>query len=293
MRRINKILLPVLIFLILAVHTNSFAQNNFLWQIHTKKSTVYVLGSIHLLKQDAYPLSKTIESAFARSGYLAVEANVNNLDLNNMQKFVVKGIYPEGDSLVAHISAETLETLTRETDRMGMPPQIVYKQRPWLLALTLQSLELMASGYKPEYGIDQHFLSKAGKRKKIIELESMDYQLDLLSGFSDEEQELFLLYTLKELAVSVEKVDSIVNAWKTGDTKLMESIIEESSFGDERMYPIQEKLILRRNRNMTAKIDGFLRDKGTYFVVVGAAHLLGEQGIIQQLKEKGYTVEQM
>jgi len=293
MKRIIKILLPVSIFLILAAYSNSFAQNNFLWQIQSKKSTVYILGSIHLLKEDVYPLSKTIENAFARSGYLAVEANVNNVGIKNMQKFVTSGVYQDDDSLVTHISEDTLETLTKETDRMGMPAQIVYKQRPWLLSLTLQSLELMASGYKPEYGIDQHFLSKAGKKKKIIELESIDYQVALLSGFSEEEQELFLLYTLKDLQMSVEKVDSIVNAWKTGDAKLMESIIKESSIADERLYPIYEKLINQRNKNMVSKIEGFLKGKGTYFVVIGAAHLLGEEGIIQLLKEKGYTVAQM
>jgi len=293
MRKIVKIILPVSIVLILAAYTNSFAQNNFLWRIQSKNSTVYALGSIHLLKQDAYPLSDTIEKAFDKSESLAVEANVNDIDMANLQKLLVSAVYPEGDTLDKHVSKNTWEIIKKETDKIGLPPELFDKQKPWLLALTLESLKLVASGYNPEYGIDKYFLSKAASKKKIVELESIDYQINLLSGLSDSEQELFLLYTLKDLQTLVKDADSIVRAWKSGDAKLMESIIRESSFGDDRFYPIYDKLVIQRNKNITSKIEGFLKTKGTYFVVVGAAHLSGEKGIIQLLKEKGYVIEQM
>lgn len=292
MKRRISVLLTVSIFCILAAFAEAFAQNNFLWRIQSRNSTVYALGSIHLLKPDLYPLNKTIENAFAKSGSLAVEANVNNINVNNMQNLVERGLYSDGDSLITHVSEETLELLNRETDRAGLPTQVFYKQKPWLLALTLQSLELIAVGYKPEYGIDQHFLSKAGG-KKIIELESIDYQLNLLSGFSDSEQELFLLYTLRDLRTLVKEADNMVEAWKSGNVKLMDSIMKESAFGDNRLDPIYDKLIIQRNKKMASKIEGFLKGKGTCFVVVGAAHLLGERGIIQLLRDKGYSVDQM
>jgi len=293
MRKIVKIILPVSIVLILAAYTNSFAQNNFLWRIQSKNSTVYALGSIHLLKQDIYPLSDTIENAFNRSDSLAVEANVNEIDMANLQKLLISAGYPDGDTLDKHVSKNTWEIIKKEIAKIGLPPELFYKQKPWLLALTLESLKLVASGYNPEYGIDKYFLSKAAGRKKIIELENIDYQINLLSGFNDSEQELFLLYTLKDLQTLVSDADSIVKAWKSGDTKWMESIIRESSFGDDRFYPIYDKLLIQRNKKITSKIEGFLKTKGTYFVVVGAAHLLGERGIIRLLKEKGYAIEQL
>ena len=185
------------------------------------------------------------------------------------------------------------KSLKKEIDKIGLPPELFYKQKPWLLSLTLESLKLIESGYNPEYGIDKYFLSKAAGKKKIIELESVDYQINLLSGLNDSEQELFLLYALKDIQTLVQDADSIVRAWKSGDAKLMDSIIRESSFGDDRFYPIYDKFVVQRNKNITSVIEGFLKAKGTYFVVVGAAHLLGEKGIIQLLKEKGYAIEQM
>jgi uncharacterized protein YbaP (TraB family) len=151
----------------------------------------------------------------------------------------------------------------------------------------------MKSGYNPDYGIDKYFLSKAGNKKKVVELESLDYQINLLSGFNDNEQELFLLYTIKDLKMFAQEMDSLVEAWKSGIVDSIESAVTKSLTEDRRLLPIYNKLIYARNRTMTTKIEGFLRTKGTYFVVVGAAHLLGEKGIIQLLQRKGYSVEQL
>jgi uncharacterized protein len=263
-----------------------------MWSVQSKRSTVYVLGSIHLLKQDIYPLSRTIENAFEKSDVLAVEANINDINQLDIQKLMESAFYSGDDTLEKHVSGSTLDTIKEQTGRLGLPIEVVYKQKPWFLGLTLESLELMKSGYDPQYGIDKYFLSKAAN-KKILELESLDYQIDLLSGFNDNEQELFLLYTLKDLKVLAQEVDTLVEAWKSGAAESMESTVTKSFTDDRRFYPIYEKLIYKRNRNMASKIEGYLKTKGTYFVVVGAAHLIGDRGIIQLLKEKGYSVEQL
>ena len=114
MKKIVKIILPLSIVLILAAYTNSFAQNNFLWRIQSKNSTVYALGSIHLLKQDVYPLSNTIENAFDKSESLAVEANVNDIDMANLQKLLVSAVYAEGDILDKHVSKILWKSLKRK-----------------------------------------------------------------------------------------------------------------------------------------------------------------------------------
>jgi uncharacterized protein YbaP (TraB family) len=289
-----SLIVSILFLVVTFIHvTYSYAEKNFLWRVQSKRSTVYLLGSVHLLKKDVYPLSRTIESAFEKSDALAVEADINDISRLDIQKLMSSAFYSGDDTLEKHVSRDTFDAVKDQAERLGLPVEFVYNQKPWFLGLTLESLELMKSGYDPEYGIDKYFLSKAAGKKKILELESLDYQIDLLSGLDDTEQELFLLYTLKDLKILVQEVDKLVDAWKSGAAESMESTITRSFTEDRKFYPIYEKLIYKRNRNMTLKIEGFLRTSGTYFVVVGAAHLLGDRGIIQLLKEKGFNVEQL
>ena len=287
-----SVLCLIVTFLCLS-YSISYAEKTFLWRIQSKKNTVYMLGSIHFLKKDVYPLSRTIEDAFTKSDVLAVEADINDISRLDLQKLIESAFYAAGDSLEKHVSGETFNLIKDETARAGLPMELVYNQKPWFLALTLESMELMKSGYDPNYGIDKYFLSKAEGRKRISELESLDYQIDLLAGLNDEEQELFLLYTLRELRILVEEVDKLVDAWKSGAVEKMESTVTRSLAEDRRFYTIYDKLLYKRNRNMAQKIEGYLKTNGTYFVIVGAAHLLGDKGIIELLKGKGYSVEQL
>lgn len=158
--------------------------------------------------------------------------------------------------------------------------------------MSLAALESMKLGLDPNLGIDKHFLSKA-EGKRIMELESLDYQINLLSGFSDKDQELFLIYTLKDLHIMEQEVTQLIRAWESGDTQAMESILTKSLSEDKRLSAIFEKLVFERNRRMASKIEDFLRTKETYFVIVGAGHLVGSRGVIGLLGGKGYLIEQL
>ncbi|HVN96952.1 MAG TPA: TraB/GumN family protein [Syntrophorhabdaceae bacterium] len=268
-------------------------QKNFLWLIKGKGNPVYVLGSIHFLKKDAYPLSRTIENAFDKSDMLAVEANVDEVGQTDVLDLLDKAMYKNGDGIEKHLSADTYAFVRREANRVGLPAELINNQKPWFLGLTLESLELMKAGYDPDYGIDKHFLARAEGKKQIVELESLDYQINLLAGFPDTEQELFLLYALKDLEALNRDVDRLVEAWKAGNMRAMEGLMTKSITDERRFYPIYEKLIITRNRNMVTKIEDYLNSGRTYFVVVGAGHLIGSGGIIQLLKDKGYRVDQL
>lgn len=287
-------ILSVFLILILLI-SSSYAQNEktFLWKVRSETNTVYVLGSIHFMKKEVYPLNKKIEDAFEKSDILAVEANVNDIGQIDIQKLMETAFYANNDTLENHVSRETHELIKKEFEGTGIPLLIVNKQKPWFLALTLESLELSKLGFDPELGIDVYFLSKASGKKKIKELESIDYQINLLSGFSDNEQEVFLLFTLKDLKSLDKDADALIRAWKTGDTKGMKSLITKSAPEDKSTASLYEKLLYERNRNMVSKIEDFLKTKGTHFVIVGAGHLVGDRGIIELLKKKGYSVEQL
>jgi uncharacterized protein len=295
-KKVNRFFL--LFFIIFTAHFIGFidyaiAQNhNFLWKVRSETNTVYILGSLHFMKKEAYPLDRRIEDAFNASDVLVVEANINDIARIDMQKLIDTAFYVGDDTLENHVSAETYALVKKEYDKLGIPLWIVARQKPWFLALTLTSFELTKLGFDPNYGIEMHFTAKASE-KKIEELESFEYQINLLSGFSDHEQEMFLLSTMKDIQSFKAEADSLLNAWKTGDTNRLESIAMKSMSDDKRLTSVNEKLIYQRNRNMTSKIEAFLKKKETCFVIVGAGHLVGDRGIIELLKSKGYTIEQI
>ncbi len=273
-------------------HAEAADQKNFMWKVRSKTATVYLLGSIHYMKKEAYPLNIAIEDAFSRSNILAVEANVNNPDKLYFSKLIDNAFYPGEDTLEKHVSRQTYELVTRTFANYGLPMEVLVKERPWFLALTLTALELLKSGFDPAYGIDMHFLSKAGQ-KKILELESIEQQVELLSGFSDSEQETFLVHTMKELETMSTETDMLLRAWKTGDARGLESLLAKSAGSDQGMTAVYEKILYSRNRSMASRVEDLLRSKDTCFVIVGAAHLVGSKGIVELLRTKGFPVEQM
>jgi uncharacterized protein YbaP (TraB family) len=294
--RIGFRALSVLLFFSLLV-TAGTAQagekgRHFLWRVQSGSATAYLLGSIHVLKKDFYPLSKVIENAFAVSSVLAVEANIDDVSRIDVTNIIGKAMYPAGDSLEKHVSPSTYELLKEEVAADGIPIELVAMQRPWFVALTLTSFALLKSGYDPAYGIDQHFISEAEGQKKIVELEGFDYQVDLLSSLSDSDQESFLLSTINDLHTLDRDADRLISAWKSGDAQGIQSLIasEEQEKG---MSPIYEKILYERNRKMADKVEGLLRTGQTAFVVVGAGHLVGEKGIIDILRKRGYEVDQL
>jgi uncharacterized protein YbaP (TraB family) len=130
-------------------------------------------------------------------------------------------------------------------------------------------------------------------KKRILELESLDYQINLLSNFNDRDQELFLLLALKDANTQSQEVKELLQAWISGDVNGLERIMTKSIEKDKRLSSVYEILINDRNKNIASKIADFLKMKETYFVIVGAGHLVGNKGIVEILKAKGYRVEQM
>lgn len=295
----KKALLPLISLILLSlvlsasVRGNASAgQKGFLWEVRSKTATVYLLGSVHVFKKELYPLPGNIEKAFQGSDTLVVEANIDEINLENLMTMLEGAFYPEDETLEKHLSKETYSLAEAKLAEFGIPIQLFQRSRPWVVALMITSLEVQRSGFDAEYGIDKHFLNKARDRKKILELESIGYQISLFNGFPEAEQEAFLLYTLKDVDVMKGEMDAVVKAWIAGDTKAMESVVTKGLREDPRVLPVHEKLFYERNRNMASRIEEFLKTGGKHFVVVGAGHLVGNEGIPELLRRKGYSVEQ-
>jgi uncharacterized protein YbaP (TraB family) len=291
----RSLIAAILVGYLVSIGTAVFCQTpkSFLWKIQSSTATVYLLGSIHFLKAEAYPLNRAIENAYDSSDLLVVEANVNDLGKLNLTTFMDKAFYPGEDRLQNHVSPETYRLIEKESAALGLPVEIIEKQKPWFLALSLQAMALMKSGYDPSYGVESHFLSKAAGKKTILELESLDEQIDLLARFSASDQELFLVHTLHNLKMMETQADAMVQAWASGDTRTIETFLTKSAVEDRAIAPLYEKLLDERNIKMRSKIEGYLNSRGSYFVIVGAGHLVGESGIIELLKGKDYHADQL
>jgi uncharacterized protein YbaP (TraB family) len=286
-------LLFIFLFAVFAQDSLSQSNKSFLWKVQSKTNTVYVLGSIHYLKKEMYPLDEKIEKAFEQSEILVVEADVANISKEDIQKLMENAFYTENDTLQKHLSAETYGLVKKKLEELGASLEVANKYKPWFLGLNLVSLEALKLGFDPNYGIDRYFLEKAAERKKILELESLEYQFKLFSALSKKDQESFLLYILKDIKVLDRELDKLVKAWSAGDEKGIELIMTKSIKEDKRLIPIYEKLVVERNRKMVSKIEEYLKEKETFFVIVGAGHLVGNQGIIELLKGKGFSLEQL
>lgn len=265
---------------------------NPIWRIQTDNNRVYLLGSVHLLKKEDYPLPEVMEKALEDSRKLVVEVKLDELeDPSTQQMILSKGLNPEKQSLRQIVSSETYELARKQTQAMGLEIEKFDLFKPWLLALTLTTLEMQRLGFDPRNGIDKYFFDKARKENKdVLNLETAEYQIDRFNGMSSKMQETFLLQTLKEIDTIGKEFAEIVDAWKAGDTKALEATLLESFTEFPEAY---QQLVLERNSNWLPQIESFLKQRGNYLIVVGAGHLVGKDGLIASLKAKGYSVEQL
>ena len=275
-----------------AVAESAGSDQGLLWKISSSTGTVHLFGSIHLASEEMYPLPEKVEAAFKGAEQLVVEVNVGpeqQAELGQIMK--AKGIYPAEESLTDHISDEIEEQLTSYLEGAGMPAATFNRFEPWLVALTISVLELQKLGLDPMLGIEQHFLAKAKGSKPIVELETAEDQLSLFDGLPAGLQQLMLKKTLLEIDRMAEEMEEMIDVWSRGDTAAMEVLIYESLEEAPELAPVFEKLFTERNLTMADKIAGLLGTDSSYFVLVGAGHLVGDDGIVALLKEKEFSVE--
>ncbi len=272
----------------------SQGKKSFLWKVASGNSTVYLLGSVHIAKKELYPLPKNIEAAFRSADTLVVEVNINDTDalLSTQQLTLQASMYAQPDTLEKHLSAKTHELARTKLGELGLDISQFGMFKPWFVAMTIMGLEMKRLGFDPEWGVDIYFLRQAAG-KKIVELENADFQIKLLSGLSDSQQNLFLFYTIIDLNNLEKGLDALLQAWSLGDIAAMEELTFRGLAEHPEMLPIYEKLLYERNITMASKIEGFLKEGGTRFVVIGSGHLLGSKGILKLLERKGYIAEQL
>ncbi|MBN1161752.1 MAG: TraB/GumN family protein [Dehalococcoidales bacterium] len=266
----------------------------FIWKVSSGTTHVYLLGSVHVASSDLYPLDAAIEDAFVSSDYLVVEVNTNNLTQSHATQLLLDyGTYPEGDGFKSHVSEVLYNKLDEYFSKYGMVMSLLNDFKPFVIYNLMSQYMLEGLGYEIEYGIDLYFMNKAEENNKdILELETPEFQMYLLSSVPDEDIIAAIQYDIDN--PEIEKyLDDLFSAWGDGDTGRMETIVFEALVEEPDMEPYYEIMYNQRNLHMVGKIVEFLADDEVYFIVVGAGHLVGENGLVNLLQNMGYAVEQL
>ncbi len=276
----------------LAVSVDLAAQDkSSLWRVSTGADSIYVLGSIHYLRAENYPLKKAVMDAFDQSKRLVLEIDLNAVSPEAAQRLTMeKAIYHDGTTLPQHVSPETYQSVSQRASQMGIDLRLLSPMKPWFAAVTLVAMRLQEIGLDPKLGVDQYLAAEAKRRSKLTSgLETLEFQLGLLDQLSKADQELMLRETVAELELLDQNINEIVRSWANGDEAKLAKLLLAGMME----YPeIHQKIVVERNRRWLPEIEDLLQQKSGAMVVVGAAHLVGPDGIIEMLKAKGYSVEQ-
>lgn len=270
------------------------AGKSFIWQITSGTGTLYLLGSIHVADADTFPLATVIEDAFAEADVLAVEVDISEVDETASLALILEyGTYPSGETLEDNMPEGLYESLADKFAEWGIGIGFFKGYRPWVVENLLEVTSLQMLGYTSEYGIDLYFLEKAASRDmEIVELESEEFQIKLLADIPDDIMIKIIEMNLDE-PVTVEDIEEMFTYWETGDAVAMEALLFEGLDDEPELHPYYQALFTYRNYGMFEKIRDFLAGDETCFFVVGAGHLIGEEGLLNLLEEAGYSVEQL
>lgn len=284
--------LVVVVVALLASASNA-ASPSFLWKATGPRGgTVYLAGSIHLLSNEYYPLAPAFDEALDRSDLLVEEVDLGEMLAPESQMLMLtRGMMPAGQSLDSALSAGTLAAVQAKVAELGLPMAPLQLFKPWALALTLQGMEWQKAGFAAELGLDRHFYDRARAAKKEVQgLETLEYQIAQFDEMPMEMQDRLLAETLKEMDTTKVNVQKLAQAWKAGDAPAIEAVVLRDLKAEPEMY---NRLLVQRNRNWLPKIEALFTRPTPAFVVVGAAHLVGGDGLVQMLKSRGYSITQM
>lgn len=255
---------------------------------------IYLLGSLHFGAPWIYPLPAVIDDALAAADALVVEVNILETPPDELAARMQRtGVYADEAGLRGVLAPTEWEALANVSRTFGLPTALVERQQPWLASMTLTIAVLQQLGYSAAHGVDLHIMREAGRRLPIVELESADYQLDLLSGMEQKDQVALLMRTLHEIDDAGRHFGDMMDAWLNGNTEKLDRVLFEGFDRMVRGERLYQRLILDRNVQMADAIEKLSRKHKIIFVVVGAGHLVGGNGIIERLKAAGYYVEQL
>lgn len=265
-----------------------------LWKVSDADNSVYLLGSFHLLGKDDYPLSNDVEAAFADAEALVFELAPEEANSPALPAQMLQAARrTRAGSLQQDLGPALWAELEAYAAGNGLPLAQLSAVEPWFVGLTVGLIEMGKQGLDPALGLDRHFMDAAGRAgKPAAGLERASEQIGVLAGMSLDEQRQLLAEALEEAKQGPKKTRELHAAWRAGDA---ERLRDEMAAEMEREYPaLYRRINVERNQAWLPKLEARLADNDDdTLVVVGALHLLGKDGVVEQLRAKGYAVERV
>ncbi|MGY8784399.1 MAG: TraB/GumN family protein [Pseudomonadales bacterium] len=262
------------------------------WSVRSGDNVIYLGGTVHLLRPADYPLPGEFEEAYQASSELYFETDIASMsDLSVQAQMLQQLTYGDDESLSSILSDEAYAALSAYTATAGLPIAMLNKFKPGLLISTLQILVFQSMGFTPQ-GVDAFFHTRAVSDGKAEgQLETVQEQIGFIAAMGEGNESEFILLSLKDLAETGDVMEDMIGAWRSGDAEgLSELFVEEMKVEAPALY---DTLLLQRNLKWVPQIDSMLQDADTEFVLVGAAHLVGENGLLDLLSQKGYEINQL
>ncbi|HWW72293.1 MAG TPA: TraB/GumN family protein [Duganella sp.] len=267
-----------------------------LYRITHDGKTSYLFGTIHVGKDGFYPLDAEVTRALLDSKTLVLELDIRQ-DVPFQKALARHGRYADGDMVQNHLSPATLNKMAQALAKAGLSLQSVQHYKPWLIANLLVGAELDLHGFQRSQAVEYALLAAAQKQEKTVhELESAEYQLSLFEMLDARQQEQYLVETLADLASgsSLKKSQALIDAWSSADAPGIKAAWQSATTGDSISAGFMQRVLLgKRNPEMVANIERIMQQDQVAFVGVGLLHLVGDDGLPQLLKRRGYQVEQL
>lgn len=265
-----------------------------IWKIESRdgKGQVYLFGSVHLLKKGVVWFTPKIEDAFLQATDIVLETNIDPAGVAEIKDFVKReGFYPPDDRLKNHIDAVLFGDVAKLGKQVGLAPETLDRLKPWYAATILSLTFIQSHGFEAQSGVETTLEDFAAKRGlPFTGLETIGEQMQALAGSTPEVQEALLRDSVTELADIRHMLNLLTDAWVSGNTEKLDKTLVQPM---RKIPAAYETMLVSRNRKWVPKIQELMNRPGTHFVVVGVAHLVGRDGLIKMLQEKGVKVERV
>lgn len=263
-----------------------------MWRVDGASNSIYLLGSIHMLREKDYPIPSAIYDAYRDAEVLIMEIDMDDIDPVEEQALATELGLIQNDRVLRDLMGSRLYAEAEAmAESLQIPLNLLEKAEPWFAAINVEVMMLMRIGFNPMHGIESH-LSEMAQRdsKEIFGFETTRQQLEFLDNLPAESQRKMLLQTLSDSMRLAELMDQMVNAWYYGNIDFLEkNLLSEMQEFEE----LHDVIVVKRNRNWAKKIEALLAENDDYMIVVGALHLIGEEGVPNMLSQRGHEVIQL
>ncbi len=281
--------LTILFSLIFLCCISTFSQAS-VWEIKKGKNILYLGGSIHVLRENDFPLPAAFETAFEKSDILVIEAEIDKVSNDALGKMISQFILPQGQTLKTVLNDTTYQKLKAECEKYSLPIESLQHFKPGMVMNILSLGNIQKLGFTAQ-GVDNYFLSKANeKKKKLNYLETVEFQLSLLANMGNRYENEFVEYYLEDFDKIETELLSLVSGWKNGTSTEIEVELKDMQ---EKFPTVYKDMFTDRNNNWIPKIEKYLSNSKVEFVIVGLAHMYGTDGLLAQLQQKGYEITQL